>query len=48
MKTIKSDAMGKLERRERKAMRGLTVSAQFDDEQGSATFWESVENEVQQ
>ena len=46
MKKIESDATEKLEKGERKAaMRGLTISVQFDDE-GSATFWHSVENEI--
>ena len=46
VRKIKSDAMEKLEKGEWKAAaRGLTISAQFNDEEGSANFWHLVENE---
>lgn len=47
VKKIKIDAMEKLEKGEWKAAtRGLTISSQFNEEEGSANFWDLVENEV--
>lgn len=47
MKKINSVAMEKLEQGDWKAAsRGLAVSAQFNEEEGSANFWGLVKNEV--
>ncbi|KAI9746940.1 MAG: hypothetical protein M1835_002313, partial [Candelina submexicana] len=44
---IKEEAMAALERGDWKAAsRGLTINAQFNERQGSADFWDLVDNEV--
>ncbi|KAL1645812.1 hypothetical protein SLS58_003696 [Diplodia intermedia] len=47
IKKMKADALALLERGEvRPAMRGLTLSGQFNEENSAADFWHLVENEL--